>query len=118
MESSKEVESISSRRNRKSNSNSIQVSPSGNDVSRRNTFNNSKSFGSSKKFFSASLPGSRIVSRATSPTSRRSSPPRAATPTPTLSANELPKLAVDGAGRLNDSLREEIVKLRAQVDIN
>jgi hypothetical protein len=30
----------------------------------------------------------------------------------------LPKLAVDGAGRLNDSLREEIVKLRAQVDIN
>ncbi|KAI9398566.1 hypothetical protein POPTR_003G197600v4 [Populus trichocarpa] len=116
MESSKEVESISSRRNRKSNSNSIQVSPSGNDVSRRNTFNNSKSFGSSKKFFSASLPGSRIVSRATSPTSRRSSPPRAATPTPTLSANELPKLAVDGAGRLNDSLREEIVKLRAQVE--
>ncbi|KAJ6414458.1 hypothetical protein OIU84_003454 [Salix udensis] len=116
MESSKEVESISSRRNRKSNSNSIQVSPSRNDISRRNTFNNSKSFGSSKKFFSASLPGSRIVSRATSPKSRRSSPPRATTPTPTLSANELPKLAVDGAGRLNDSLREEIVKLRAQVE--
>jgi hypothetical protein len=29
----------------------------------------------------------------------------------------LPKVAVDGTGRLNDSLREEVVKLRAQVDI-
>ncbi|KAL9370072.1 hypothetical protein Peur_041271 [Populus x canadensis] len=116
MESSKEVESISSRRNRKSSSISTQVSPSAYDVSQRNAFNNSKSFGSSKKFFSASVPGSRIVSRATSPTSRRSSPPRATTPTPALSVHELPKVAVDGTGRLNDSLREEVVKLSAKVE--
>ncbi|CAK7336529.1 unnamed protein product [Dovyalis caffra] len=103
MESSKEVESISSRRNRKSSSSSTQVSPSANDASKRNAFNNSKSFGSSKKFFSASLPGSRMS-------------PRATTPTPTRSPNELPKLVVDGAGRLNDSLREEVVKLRTQVE--
>ncbi|KAJ6341064.1 hypothetical protein OIU78_009272 [Salix suchowensis] len=117
MESSKEVESVSSRRNRNSSSISTQVSPSANDVSQRNAFNNSKSFGSSKKFFSASVPGSRIVSRATSPTSRRSSTPRATTPTPTLSVHELPKVAVDGSGRLNDNLSEEVVKLRVQVDI-
>ncbi|KAJ6713268.1 REGULATOR OF CHROMOSOME CONDENSATION [Salix purpurea] len=116
MESSKEVESISSRRNRNSSSISTQVSPSANDVSQRNAFNNSKSFGSSKKFFSASVPGSRIVSRATSPTSRRSSTPRATTPTPTLLVHELPKVAVDGSGRLNDNLSEEVVKLRVQVE--
>ncbi|KAJ6392886.1 hypothetical protein OIU77_022380 [Salix suchowensis] len=116
MESSKEVDSISSRRNRNSSSISTQVSPSANDVSQRNAFNNSKSFGSSKKFFSASVPGSRIVSRATSPTSRRSSTPRATTPTPILSVHELPKVDVDGSGRLNDNLSEEVVKLRVQVE--
>ncbi|KAG6783331.1 hypothetical protein POTOM_012777 [Populus tomentosa] len=86
MESSKEVESISSRRNRKSNSNSIQL-----------------------LFLDQELCLEQHLQHQDDLV-----PPRAATPTPTLSANELPKLAVDGAGRLNDSLREEIVKLRAQ----
>ncbi|CAB4268476.1 unnamed protein product [Prunus armeniaca] len=62
-----------------------------------------------------SLPGSRIASRATSPTSRRSSPPRATTPTPALSGLTLPKV-VDDAKRTNDSLSEEVLKLRAQVE--
>ncbi|GAB2277068.1 hypothetical protein Dimus_011776 [Dionaea muscipula] len=73
-------------------------------------------FGSSKKFFSASVPGSRIVSRATSPISRRVSPPRSTTPNPTLSGLMSPRLAVDDATRTNDSLGEEVIRLRAQVE--
>uniref|UniRef100_A0A2C9W4F4 FYVE-type domain-containing protein n=1 Tax=Manihot esculenta TaxID=3983 RepID=A0A2C9W4F4_MANES len=115
MESSKDVEIESLKRN-KLNMNHPQVSLSANYSSQRNTFNNSKYFGSSKKFFSASLPGSRIMSRATSPTSRRSSPPRATTPTPTLSVQALPKIVVNDTKKTNDRLSEEVVKLRAQVE--
>ncbi|XP_021683936.2 PH, RCC1 and FYVE domains-containing protein 1 isoform X2 [Hevea brasiliensis] len=115
IESSKDVESESLKRN-KLNLNHSQVSLSANDSSQRNTINNSKYFGSSKKFFSASLPGSRIMSRATSPTSRRSSPPRATTPTPTISAHALPKIVVDDTKKSNERLSEEVAKLRAQVE--
>ncbi|KAF2323756.1 hypothetical protein GH714_036838 [Hevea brasiliensis] len=113
IESSKDVENESLKRNKLNGS---QVSLSANDSSQRNTFNNSKYFASSKKFFSASLPGSRIMSRATSPTSRRSSPPRATTPTPNISVHALPKVVVDDTKRSNDRLSEEVVKLRAQVE--
>ncbi|OAY36220.1 PH, RCC1 and FYVE domains-containing protein 1 isoform X2 [Manihot esculenta] len=113
IESSKDVENESLKRNKLNGS---QISLSANDSSQRNAFNNSKYFGSSKKFFSASLPGSRIMSRATSPTSRRSSPPRATTPTPTISVHALPKTIVDDTKRSNDRLSEEVVKLRAQVE--
>ncbi|KAL4600670.1 hypothetical protein ACB092_11G214900 [Castanea dentata] len=120
LESSREVESGSSKRNKKIDVNSSRVSPLPNGVSQWDALNNSKYlnpvFGSSKKFFSASLPGSRIVSRATSPKSRRSSPPRATTPIPTLSGLSSPKFVVDDAKRVNDSLSEEVLKLRAQVD--
>ncbi|KDO54859.1 hypothetical protein CISIN_1g0401212mg, partial [Citrus sinensis] len=65
-------------------------------------------FGSSKKFFSASVPGSRIVSRATSPISRQPSPPRSTTPTPTLGGPTSPKILVDDAKRTNDRVGQEV----------
>ncbi|KAM0947826.1 putative chromatin regulator PHD family [Dioscorea sansibarensis] len=73
-------------------------------------------FGSSKKFFSASVPGTRIASRATSPTSRRTSPPRSTTPTPTLGGLTSPRLVIDDVKRTNDSLSQEILRLKAQVE--
>jgi alpha-tubulin suppressor-like RCC1 family protein len=119
LESSRGVESGSSKRNKKQDVNSSRVSPLPSGVSQWDALSNSKYlnpvFGSSKKFFSASLPGSRIVSRATSPKSRRSSPPRATTPIPTLSGLSSPKFVLDDAKRVNDSLSEEVLKLRAQV---
>ncbi|XP_038707993.1 PH, RCC1 and FYVE domains-containing protein 1-like isoform X1 [Tripterygium wilfordii] len=119
MESLKQVESRS-KRNKKLEFNSSRVSPVPNGGSQWGARNISKSFnpvfGSSKKFFSASVPGSRIVSRATSPISRRPSPPRSTTPTPTLSGLMSPKIVVDDAKRTNDGLSQEVIKLRAQVE--
>ncbi|TXG73345.1 hypothetical protein EZV62_001924 [Acer yangbiense] len=119
MESLKQTESRS-KRNKKLEFNSSRVSPVPNGGSQWGALNISKSFnpmfGSSKKFFSASVPGSRIVSRATSPISRRPSPPRSTTPTPTLGGLTSPKIFVDDAKRTNDSLSQEVIKLRAQVE--
>ncbi|GMI80334.1 hypothetical protein like AT5G19420 [Hibiscus trionum] len=118
IETSKGFDSGSSR-NKRLDFNSTRVSPFPNGVSQCAPQNNPKTsnalFGSSKKFFSASLPTSRIVSRATSPTSRRSSPHRATTPTPTLSGVSSKKV-VDDAKRTNEGLSEEVVKLRTQVE--
>lgn len=120
MESFKQTETRSSKRNKKLEFNSSRVSPVPNGGSQWGALNISKSFnpvfGSSKKFFSASVPGSRIVSRATSPISRRPSPPRSTTPTPTLGGLASPKLVVDDARRTNDGLSQEVIKLRAQVE--
>ncbi|KAA8549856.1 hypothetical protein F0562_001540 [Nyssa sinensis] len=120
MESLKQAESHSSNRNKKLEFNSSRVSPIPNGSSQWGALNISKSFnpvfGSSKKFFSASVPGSRIVSRATSPISRRLSPPRSTTPTPTLGGLTSPKFFVDDAKKTNDSLSQEVIKLRAQVE--
>ncbi|KAJ4724430.1 Regulator of chromosome condensation (RCC1) family with FYVE zinc finger domain [Melia azedarach] len=119
MESLKQSESRS-KRNKKLEFNSSRVSPVPNGGSQWGALNISKSFnpmfGSSKKFFSASVPGSRIVSRATSPISRRPSPPRSTTPTPTLGGLTSPKIVVDDAKRTNDSLSQEVIKLKAQVE--
>ncbi|KAK9682228.1 hypothetical protein RND81_10G059700 [Saponaria officinalis] len=119
METFKDIESVSSKRSKKSEFNSSRVTPFPNGFTQWGTFNTSKygnsAFGSSKKFFSASLPGSRIVSRATSPTSRRSSPPRASTPGATLKGLTSPKKVVDDAKSTNDHLSQEVLKLRAQV---
>ncbi|GMN55544.1 hypothetical protein TIFTF001_024664 [Ficus carica] len=115
----KEDDIASFKRNKKLSFNSNRVLPISNQVSDFCTIDGSKSFnpvfGSSKKFFSASLPGSRIVSRATSPTSRRSSPPRAKTPVQTLSGLTLSKV-VNETKRTNESLSKEVIKLRAQVE--
>ncbi|TKY46697.1 Ultraviolet-B receptor UVR8 [Spatholobus suberectus] len=120
MESLKQVDSRSSKKNKKLEFNSSRVSPVPNGGSQWGAMNITKSFnpvfGSSKKFFSASVPGSRIVSRATSPISRRPSPPRSTTPTPTLGGLASPKIVVDDAKRTNDSLSEEVIKLRSQVE--
>ncbi|PKI57757.1 hypothetical protein CRG98_021824 [Punica granatum] len=117
MESFKQVDR-SSKRNKKLEFNSSRVSPVPNGGSQSGALNSSKSnavFGSSKKFFSASVPGSRIVSRASSPILRRTSPPRAATPTPTLGGLTSPKFIVDDAKQTNESLNQEVIRLRAQV---
>lgn len=120
MQSFKETESVSSKRNKKLEFNSSRVSPLPNGFTNWGNLNTSKPanpvFGSSKKFFSASLPGSRIVSRATSPTSRRCSPPRAATPGPTMVALSLPNNVADDAKKANDKLSQEVLRLRAQVE--
>ncbi|KAG5577606.1 hypothetical protein H5410_057740 [Solanum commersonii] len=120
MESFKQVETHSSKQKKKLEFNSSRVSPIPNGTSQWGALNISKSFnpvfGSSKKFFSASVPGSRIVSRATSPISRRASPPRSTTPTPTLGGLTSPKIVLDDAKRTNDGLSQEVIKLRAQVE--
>ncbi|CAI0541386.1 unnamed protein product, partial [Linum tenue] len=119
MESFKQADSRS-RKNKKLEFNSNRVSPVPNRGSQWGGLNISKSFnpmlGSSKKFFSASVPGSRIVSRATSPISRRPSPPRSTTPSPTLGGLTSPKIAVDDNKTANDSLSQEVTKLRSQVE--
>ncbi|KAL8160988.1 hypothetical protein V2J09_012477 [Rumex salicifolius] len=120
MESFKESESVPSQRKKKLEFNSSRVSPFPNGSSQWGSVTNSKSvipsFGSSFKIFSASLPGSRIASRATSPTSRRSSPPRAATPSPNLAGLISPNNAISDARRANNNLSQEIIKLRSQVE--
>ncbi|XP_026658246.2 PH, RCC1 and FYVE domains-containing protein 1-like isoform X2 [Phoenix dactylifera] len=120
IESFKQTEGRSSKRNKKFEFNSSRVSPIPNGSSHWGALNISRSlnpvFGTSKKFFSASVPGSRIVSRATSPVSRRPSPPRSTTPTPTLGGLTSPKVVVDEAKRTHDNLSQEVARLRAQVE--
>ncbi|GAV80316.1 RCC1 domain-containing protein/FYVE domain-containing protein/BRX domain-containing protein/BRX_N domain-containing protein [Cephalotus follicularis] len=113
IESSKIVSGLS-KRNKKLDVNSSRVLPLPNGVSQDNIKSSTSIFESTKKFFSASLPGSRIMSRATSPTSRLSSPPCASTPT--LSELAPPKEVVDEAKSRKDSLNEEVIRLRAQVE--
>lgn len=119
IESSKDWEGGFSKRNKKLDFSSARVSPLPSGPSQFTMRNYSKTpnpiFGSSKQFFSVSLPGSRMVSRATSPTSRRSSPPRSTTPTPTMSGFSSIKV-VDDTKRKNESLNEEALKLKKQVE--
>ncbi|KAJ4847218.1 hypothetical protein Tsubulata_008467, partial [Turnera subulata] len=115
IELAKDVQRGSSRRNKKLDS-SAQVSPSSNGGSGRNAFGNSKSVGSSKKFLSVFLPGSRIVSRASSPTSRRSSPPCVTTLAPELATYSFQRIVSDDDRRSTNAVKEEVVKLRAQVE--
>ncbi|KAH0888506.1 hypothetical protein HID58_050935 [Brassica napus] len=107
-----------SKKNKKYEFNSSRVSPV--PGSHRGSLNITKSFnptfGVSKKFFSASVPGSRIASRATSPISRRPSPPRSTTPTPTLSGLVTPRIVVDDTKRTNDNVSQEVLMLRSQVE--
>ncbi|OAY82052.1 Ultraviolet-B receptor UVR8 [Ananas comosus] len=120
MESFKTMDGKTSKRNKKFEFNSSRVSPIPNGNSNWGGLNISKSFnpvfGTSRKFFSASVPGSRIASRATSPTSRRASPTRSVTPTPTLTGLTSSEVILDGAGRISESLSQEVIRLRAQVE--
>ncbi|CAL9767775.1 unnamed protein product [Musa acuminata subsp. burmannicoides] len=55
-------------------------------------------------------------SRAVSPFSRKSSPPRSATPIPTTSGLSFSKSTTDTLKKTNELLNQEVQKLRAQVD--
>ena len=57
----------------------------------------------------------KAVSRAVSPLSRRSSPPRSTTPTPTVTGLAIPKNVVEDLKKTNDAMSEENSKLRSQV---
>ncbi|XP_019434800.1 PREDICTED: E3 ubiquitin-protein ligase HERC2-like isoform X1 [Lupinus angustifolius] len=120
MESFIQMESKSSKKNKKMEFNSSRVSPVPNGASQWGALNISKSlnpvFGPSKKFFSASVPGSRIGSRATSPISKRPSLPRSTTPIPTLGGLISPKIVVDDVKKTRYSLSQEVIKLRSQVE--
>jgi hypothetical protein len=50
-----------------------------------------------------------------SPFSRRSSPPRSATPIPTTSGLAFSKSITDSLKKTNDLLNQEVLKLRSQV---
>ncbi|XP_074310603.1 PH, RCC1 and FYVE domains-containing protein 1-like [Silene latifolia] len=118
MDSMTQVEARS-KKNKKYNFTSGHVSPVRNGGSQwgANIARSSNPvFGSSKKYFSASVPGSRIVSRATSPILKRPSPPRSTTPTPTLSGLMTPKITVYDAKMADDSLSQEVIRMRAQVE--
>ncbi|EOY01971.1 hypothetical protein QUC31_013503 [Theobroma cacao] len=60
--------------------------------------------GESKKILPASIPSSRKSSRATSPGSEKSSPQRSS------------EVTVDDSRQMNDSINQEIINLRAQVE--
>ncbi|KAJ4965256.1 hypothetical protein NE237_017105 [Protea cynaroides] len=55
-------------------------------------------------------------SRAVSPFSRKPSPPRSATPVPTMSGLSFSKSITDSLRKTNELLNQEVQKLRAQVD--
>lgn len=57
-----------------------------------------------------------INSRAVSPFSRKSSPPRSATPMPTTSGLSFSKSVAESLKKTNELLNQEVQKLRAQVD--
>ncbi|KAJ3687967.1 hypothetical protein LUZ61_017131 [Rhynchospora tenuis] len=120
MESFKQTDGLSSRKNKKFEFNSSRVSPVPNGSSNWSALNITRTFnpvfGTSRKFFSASVPGSRIVSRATSPVSRRASPPRSTTPTPTLGGLTSPRVAQEEPNPSKDSVSQEVLGLRAQVE--
>ncbi|XP_022938703.1 PH, RCC1 and FYVE domains-containing protein 1-like [Cucurbita moschata] len=57
-----------------------------------------------------------VSSRSVSPFSRKSSPPRSATPVPTASGLSFSKSITDGLKKTNDLLNHEVLKLRSQVE--
>ncbi|KAL3684617.1 hypothetical protein R1sor_002639 [Riccia sorocarpa] len=111
------------RRPKKSDVSSSRVSPAPNGMMPWGSVNVPPTFNSG--FFqpklmalatSISVPQSRNLSRAVSPLSRRSSPPRSTTPTPTITGLTIPKTVVDDLKKTNETLMEENLKLRQQVE--
>jgi alpha-tubulin suppressor-like RCC1 family protein len=66
---------------------------------------------------SSSMMTGRAISRAVSPLSRRSSPPRSTTPTPTGTGLVIPRTVVEDLKKTNDTLSDENVQLRSQVTV-
>ncbi|KAK3004366.1 hypothetical protein RJ639_019175, partial [Escallonia herrerae] len=112
-------EGRSSTLNGKTDTNDGRLFPNVNGNMQRGSFSWSKPptamSGSSKHVHSASAPNSRMISRAISPVSAKSSPALSATltPTRTLSTSEL---AIYDPKHNNESLSQEIVNLKAQVE--
>ncbi|WOK96844.1 hypothetical protein Cni_G05552 [Canna indica] len=71
--------------------------------------------GSSKKIFSASVPGSRVASRSSSPSSCKPSPPHLISMLNAIDLTGMSMLAHD-AKLENEDLKQEVIRLRAQVD--
>ncbi|MQM01592.1 hypothetical protein Taro_034354 [Colocasia esculenta] len=112
VESFKTADSRSSKQ--RSDANTVRFSPNNGGSHWRSFYTTRSSsfiFGSSKKIFSMSVPSSRIVSRATSPVSRRPSPPHSAIP---LTDMISPDVIIENS-RASDDLSQEVVKLRLQV---
>ncbi|XP_024393986.1 PH, RCC1 and FYVE domains-containing protein 1 [Physcomitrium patens] len=65
---------------------------------------------------SSSVVSGRAVSRAVSPLSRRTSPPRSTTPTPTGSGLAIPKTVVEDLKKTNDTLSCENIQLRSHIE--
>jgi alpha-tubulin suppressor-like RCC1 family protein len=57
-----------------------------------------------------------VSSRSVSPFSRKSSPPRSATPVPTTSGLSFSKSVADSLKKTNDLLNQEVIKLRREVE--
>ncbi|XP_057949975.1 PH, RCC1 and FYVE domains-containing protein 1-like [Malania oleifera] len=72
--------------------------------------------GPSKKVASSSVPGSRVASRGTSPVSGKSSPCQSATQPASFSFIISPEVVLDDSKHTNDSLSQEIINLRTQVE--
>ncbi|XP_008808052.2 PH, RCC1 and FYVE domains-containing protein 1 [Phoenix dactylifera] len=72
-------------------------------------------FGSSKKIFSASVPGSRAASRSSSPVSCRPSPPHS-TITPVVTGLSSPEAFSDDSKQTYENLSQEVVRLHLQVE--
>ncbi|XP_042475047.1 PH, RCC1 and FYVE domains-containing protein 1-like isoform X2 [Macadamia integrifolia] len=117
VDSFKQAEVKQSKRNKKLEMNNSRFSPTLNGSSQSGSFFVSKTstslFGSSIKMSSASVPGSRVASRATSPISGKPISPHSATPSSTLVTS--PEIIADGPKHTDDSIIQEIAKLRAQV---
>ncbi|KAF9625974.1 hypothetical protein IFM89_028360, partial [Coptis chinensis] len=112
-ESIKLAENKNSKRTRRTELDSSRFAPVQNGTPQWGSFYSAKSTSLSKKLFSASVPGSRTASRATSPVSRKSSPPHSTTITPPVFTS--PEVGTDSKQE-NDSLSQEIVELRARVE--
>ncbi|PSS28730.1 Ultraviolet-B receptor like [Actinidia chinensis var. chinensis] len=105
--------------NIKSESNDSRVFPLGNGNTHREIISSSKAsnaaVGASKNFFSVSVPGSRIVSRTSSPVSRKSTPFQCAPPASSLAVGTS-EVILGNSKHKNEELSQEVINLRAQVE--
>ncbi|GFS32266.1 regulator of chromosome condensation (RCC1) family with FYVE zinc finger domain-containing protein [Actinidia rufa] len=110
-----------SKLNIKSESNGSRVFPLVNGNTQREIISSSKAsnaaVGASKNFFSVSIPGSRMVSRASSPVSRKSTPFQCAPPASSLAVGTSEVIPGDSKHK-NEELSQEVINLRAQAVIN
>ncbi|CAM6104930.1 unnamed protein product [Calypogeia fissa] len=111
------------RRNKRSDTSSSRVSPAPNGMMSWGTVTVPPTFNAGflpPKIVAMAanlpLPQPRHLNRTVSPLSRRSSPPRSTTPTPTISGLSVPRTVVEDLKKTNEALSEEVMKLRAQVE--